>query len=351
MTTGGLQRLAWALCWLVLVLTASPVFGQSVPKAWRPVSGTASSDFGAPYFLTRSHDGSGISGTYSSGITNFSVVEGFTNAASGDNQWFGVYLVSSGQIVYDLGQTLVMDRVRLFWANNDAGSNNISCLSFDVSSSAAFSTFTTAASGINAVGSVATVSLVPTSGRYLRIRWSCILGWYPGLNEIIVGGLSGSQPAGLTSAAWWSRASSLGLADGNGISTWTNDANPSKSLTGSTTRPVFRNNNAQNINFNPVVEFTSATASEAGAQFFSAPSFLGTATWNSAQYVLVGYAASAHQQNRVFYEDAVAMWGQDGRLSFHLNWAGDTVFWDAGASGAGNRTSYADPDIANRSSV
>ncbi|MDZ7811908.1 MAG: hypothetical protein U5L74_01815 [Ideonella sp.] len=140
-----------------------------------------------------------------------------------------------------------------------------------------------------------------------------------------------ARPGGLSGAAWWSRAGSLSLGDNADISVWANDADSSKNLSGSTTRPKFRNNNAQNINFNPVVEFTSTTASDASAQFFSASSMLGSLTWSRAHYVMVGYPAAQQNSNWVFFEDALTPAGSgDGRLSFHLGWHADMVHWDAG---------------------
>ena len=161
-----------------------------------------------------------------------------------------------------------------------------------------------------------------------------------------------AKPGGLSGAVWWSRADSLSLSDNADISTWSNDANSSKNLTGSSTRPKYRNNNAQNINFNPVVEFTSTTATDAAAQFFSASSMLGTQTWNQAHYAMVGYPAAQQNNNWVFFEDTVPPSGYaDGRLTFHLGWHADMVHWDAGTCCTTNRVYYTDLTMANRSSI
>ncbi|MFD2452604.1 hypothetical protein [Ideonella paludis] len=173
----------------------------------------------------------------------------------------------------------------------------------------------------------------------------------PGGTAILWAARENSSPGGLSGHVWWGRAGTIGLADNADVVTWSNAANYAKNLTGSTTRPKYRNNNAQNINFNPVVEFTSATASDAAAQFFSAPSFLGASTWNQAHYALVGYPSSQRQGDRVLYEDAASPVGADGRLSIHWAWLDDRVFWDAGASGNGNRTFYLDTDVANKASI
>ncbi|MFD2452594.1 DUF6701 domain-containing protein [Ideonella paludis] len=153
-------------------------------------------------------------------------------------------------------------------------------------------------------------------------------------------------------AVWWSRANSFSGSDSAAMSTWANEADSSRNLTGSTTKPVYRNTNALNINFNPVVEFTSISGTVAGAQFFSAPSFLGTSTWQQAHYVMVGYVTSTPQNNWVYFEDAVDPGvGFDGRLSFHMGWTPGIVYWDAGASGNGNRTNYTDSTLVNNPSV
>ncbi|MBQ0931512.1 hypothetical protein KAK07_10750 [Ideonella sp. 4Y16] len=161
----------------------------------------------------------------------------------------------------------------------------------------------------------------------------------------------GTSPGGVSGHVWWGRAGSIGLADGAGISTWTNHASYSRNLTGSTTAPVFRNTNARNINFNPTVEFTSTTATAAGAQYFTGPSFLGTSTWTRAHYVAVGYPVSSTQNNWLFYEDTVTPSGYvDGRLSVHFPW-NPHIYWDAGNCCTTNREFYTPPNLVNGPSI
>ena len=78
--------------------------------AWRPVSGTPSSNYGSPYVIEHTYNGTDLSGTYTSGATPIATVEAFTTTGT-QGAWFDVFGVSSGNIVFDMGQTLVMDRV------------------------------------------------------------------------------------------------------------------------------------------------------------------------------------------------------------------------------------------------
>ena len=160
-----------------------------------------------------------------------------------------------------------------------------------------------------------------------------------------------AKPGGLSGAAWWSRAGSLSLSDNADIITWANDSNSSKNLSGSATRPKFRNNNAQNINFNPVVEFTSATATAVAAQYFTAPSMLGTSTWNQGHYVLLGYPSNSSARNNFIWETAVTPAGySDGRFSIHFPWQGN-LYWDAGNCCSTNRATYTATRLVNSPSV
>ncbi|MBN8487253.1 MAG: hypothetical protein J0M20_05950 [Burkholderiales bacterium] len=161
----------------------------------------------------------------------------------------------------------------------------------------------------------------------------------------------GSSPGGVSGHVWWSRAGSIGLADGAGISTWLNHASFSRNLSGSTTAPVYRNSNARNINFNPSVEFTSTTATAAGAQYFTGPSFLGSATWTRAHYVAVAYPTGSSQNNWLYFEDTVQPGGySDGRLSVHVPWYGQ-IYWDSGNCCTTNRLSYTPTRLVNAPSV
>ena len=158
-------------------------------------------------------------------------------------------------------------------------------------------------------------------------------------------------PGGVPGAAWWSRASSLGLADGTGIATWTNIANSAKNLTGSTTRPVFRNNNSQNINFNPVVEFTSATVTAAAAQFFTAPSMAGFSSFSAGAYVFVGYPTSTNQQNNVLHEKMSTPFGEGGGgLTLNVSYDNSDIHWNAGSWWT-NQVLYSASRLANAPSI
>ena len=169
----------------------------------------------------------------------------------------------------------------------------------------------------------------------------------PGGTAILWAARENSSPGGLSGHVWWGRAGTIGLADNADVVTWSNAANFAKNLNGSVTRPKFRNNNAQNINFNPVVEFTSSTATAAAAQYFTATSMLGTSTWNQGHYVLVGYPSSSNQRTNFIWEAGVTPPSySDGRFSMHFPWDGN-VFWDAGNCCSTNRAAYAATRLVN----
>ncbi|MDZ7811910.1 MAG: DUF6701 domain-containing protein [Ideonella sp.] len=141
----------------------------------------------------------------------------------------------------------------------------------------------------------------------------------------------------MSGAVWWGRAGSFSGADNTGMSAWANDADSSRNLTGSTTRPAYRNTNALNINFNPVVEFTSGTSGAATAQHFSAPSFLGGLSHAQTHLFFVGYPTQ--QVNTYFFwEGAPSM-----RVSAHLPWSDGTIYWDSGPG----RVQYVESSLLN----
>ncbi|TDM09477.1 MAG: hypothetical protein C4K60_09495 [Ideonella sp. MAG2] len=156
---------------------------------------------------------------------------------------------------------------------------------------------------------------------------------------------------GVPGSVWWSRADTLGSTDNAAASTWANLSNSAKNLTASATPPRLRNNNAQNINFNPVVEFTSTTATTAGAQYFTAPSMLGTATWAQGHYAFVGYPTTGALQAYTFWELGLTQSGySDGRfaVSFPYN---SQIYWDSGTCCGSNRSNYTPTKMFNSPSV
>ncbi|MBQ0937933.1 hypothetical protein KAK11_21605, partial [Ideonella paludis] len=453
--------------------------------------------------MNRTTDSSEVSGSYTSGVTSFSTVEGYTTVGGGaDGQWFGVFGTTAGDLIYDMGQSLFMDRVRFHWANA-GGSNSISCLYIDISSVANFATFTTVVSNYaKPAGSAATVPFSQaTAGRYLRVRWTCLAfgaSSYPGLNEIVVGGrlsgltgnyyntadltgavamsrldgpvdfdwgagspgtgvnadyfsvrwtghvlvpttgwytfqtqsddgvrlwVNGQQvisnwtlhgptddnsapvylkagarypiemnmyeagggavarlrwkrpldtafvaiPNGdntqglypdavpvvpdsglLTGAVWWSRANGFVGSDNADMLTWSNEVDSSRSLTGSTTRPKYRNNNAQNINFNPVVEFTSTTDTLAGAQYFTAPSMLGAANHTQEHLLFVGYPTVRNRTTTLFSES-----GSGSSFYTHVSWSDGNLYFDPGVptGNASARSVYSPTRFVNAPSL
>ncbi|MFD2452591.1 DUF6701 domain-containing protein [Ideonella paludis] len=170
-------------------------------------------------------------------------------------------------------------------------------------------------------------------------------------SEVLALSTSTTCPGGLPGSVWWSRSNSLSQADDTAVGTWANESNAAKPLTASSVAPKFRNSNALNINFNPVVEFTSATASDAAAQYFRANSLLGSKTWARAHMVFVGYPNSNSQMNFLYRESTVLPAGYaDARLSIHVPWLSN-LYWDSGNCCTTNRTSVADTTIVNTPSV
>ena len=136
-----------------------------------------------------------------------------------------------------------------------------------------------------------------------------------------------SLPGGVSGHVWWSRAGTLTatVADGGAVATWSNAANYARNLTGSTTRPLLANNNGRNVNFNPTVAFTSTTSSAAGAQYFTAPSFLSSAARNQSHFFWVAYPTTLATRNYLFWEGQTSV-----RVSSSLTWTDGRVYWTAG---------------------
>ncbi|WP_396271077.1 DUF6701 domain-containing protein [Ideonella sp.] len=130
----------------------------------------------------------------------------------------------------------------------------------------------------------------------------------------------------LTGAVWWSRAGSVSGADNSAITTWANEADSSRNLTGSPTKPVYRNTNALNINFNPVVEFSSTARGVNVSQYFSASSMLGTTSHHQTHLFFVGRELDGvGGENYLFWEGNVNM-----RISTQLT-VGGSAIWDSGS--------------------
>ena len=170
---------------------AAPLLSNAV--AIGAVGAIASSNFGAPYTISRTIDQSDLSGTYVSGVTSAAVVGGFTNLNTARG-WHGAANVLNGTIVYDLGGLYTLDRVYLFWMN--AGSaNNIAGITVDVSSSASFAQFSTVGNLTAPTGPKNEVDFTSlATGQYVRLNWSALQGNYPGLNEFIAGGVTAAVP-------------------------------------------------------------------------------------------------------------------------------------------------------------
>ncbi len=143
----------------------------------------------------------------------------------------------------------------------------------------------------------------------------------------------------LNGLVWWSRAGSLANADASSVATWLNHVDSSRPLTGSTTAPQFRNNNALNINFNPVIQFTSTTDTVAGAQYFTAPSMLGLANHTQEHLLFVGYPTANNRTTTLFSE-----LGSGSSFYTHFSWSDGNIYFDPGApTGSGSLRSVYSP--------
>ena len=153
------------------------------------INAAASSDYGPPYTINRTHDQSDLSMNYVSGVTSTAVIDTITNTSQG-NGWHGDYGVQPGSLRYDLGSSWTLDRVYLYWMNA-GGTNNIANLTFDVSNDSGFGSFATVGSFAGPAGAQNRVDFTAlATGRYVRINWSGLQGEYPGLNEFIAGGIA-----------------------------------------------------------------------------------------------------------------------------------------------------------------
>lgn len=158
------------------------------PVAIQAVGATATSNFGSTFTTDKTIDQSDLSGSYISGVTSTSVIDGFTNLNTAEG-WHGQLGDSIGRITFDLGGQYTLDRVYLFWMNN-GNSNNIANFTVEVASDSNFINSIIAASfGVpNAPQNRIDFNTLATGG-FVRLNWTSLQGNYPGLNEFIAGGV------------------------------------------------------------------------------------------------------------------------------------------------------------------
>jgi PEP-CTERM motif len=198
---GRVQRMAYrylAIAAVGAVGMAAPAQAQILGNnavGIQAVGATATSNFGAPYTMNRTHDQSDLSMSYVSGVTSTAMIDTITNLSFG-NGWHGDALVSQGSMVYDLGSIWTLDRAYLYWMNSGSD-NNAATLTFDVSADSAFSSFSTVGSLAGPTAPQNRVDFTSlATGRYVRINWNSLQGSYAGLNEFIAGGtiVAGAVP-------------------------------------------------------------------------------------------------------------------------------------------------------------
>ncbi|MFC3197081.1 Calx-beta domain-containing protein, partial [Parapedobacter deserti] len=130
-------------------------------------------------------------------------------------------------------------------------------------------------------------------------------------------------PGGVSSGNLiWLRADigTSATSDNTPVSGW-NDHSPngndvSQATAGS--QPIYMDNGANNLNFNPVVRFNGGTHGLTGS------SFLKTGTYNGAAAFLVSNQASS-VATVIFTESA----GTGTQFTLHATWSNNVVYWDA----------------------
>lgn len=349
----GPVRRVWQLLWLLLAglllatgARAGSYTATSTPYSWDTVSTDAllSGDdvstglISLPFSFVFA--GTTYSGVYisSNGLIAFTGANNtYTNAGlpSGTAPLVGPYWddlrtdKTGAKVYYGTLGTAPNRRFVVTWSGAVLYANNATKLTFQAvlfeSGNIEFRYNT-----MGDTGSSATIGVQATGTDYTA--WSVdTAGKANAGTAVLFYGREQSSPGGL-SPVWWSRAGTVTGSDGAAVATWVNMANYSRNLSAGSTAPVLRNNNAQNINFNPVVEFSSSTNTDAAAQYFSTSSFFGTSTWNQVHIAFVGYPTSSNQKNWLFSESAATPSGaSSGRMIVHLPWDNDSLYWYAGS--------------------
>lgn len=173
--------------------SAAPILSDAV--AIQPVGVEATTTLSNLYTAANTIDKVSLSANYISGVTPASAIDSI-NPIISDNGWHGKFGVQNGSITFDLGSSYTLDRVFLFWMNQDQGDiNNIANFNIDVSADASFSSFLTAATfgfPIAPKNRVDFSSLA--TGEFVRLNWTALQGSYPGLKEFVAGGVPSSVP-------------------------------------------------------------------------------------------------------------------------------------------------------------
>ncbi len=156
--------------------------------AIQAIGATATSNFGAPFTTDLTIDQSDLTGSYISGVTSTSVIDGFSITNSGHG-WHGAFGDTNGSITFDLGGQYSLDSIYLFWMNS-GNTNNIADFTVEVATDFGFMDSVIAASfgAPTAVQNRIDFNMIATGG-YVRLNWGSLSGYHPGLNEFIAGGI------------------------------------------------------------------------------------------------------------------------------------------------------------------
>ncbi len=150
------------------------------------------------------------------------------------------------------------------------------------------------------------------------------------------------SPGGVSGHAFWIRADigTSATAGNTNINEWSDFSAFANNVTQATpaSQPLFLNDTANNINFNPVVKFGGAGYS------MTAASILKAATYNGAAAFVVNSQVTPLVAS-IFNE--ITLSGTS--FNMHATWSDNVVYWDAPL--ASNRITYAAGNINNQVNI
>ncbi len=149
------------------------------------------------------------------------------------------------------------------------------------------------------------------------------------------------SPGGVPGHTLWVRADigTSSSADNTLISEWSDLSAFSNTLVQSTpaNQPLFLDNSASNINFNPVLKFGAPTYSMSGASILKNGTYTGAATFVVNSQVV--------PQNAVIFSEPAA---SGTFFNMHATWGDNIVYWDAPYT---NRMTYNAGNINNQVNI
>jgi len=176
---------------LMLVLCSSGMTNATVIRSPTSVINNTAGDYSASADIGQTIDQSGLSTTFTSGISDFDVYFGTPKHAMAylNNEWWTPWYTTSGIVDYDFGDIYTFDRMAL-WNEDSHGIASVGVYTdtaSDFSTALFHGTFnpTNNAYGIDYLADI--FSLTTTAARYVRLD---MVG--------SVGGSSGTDPAWLS---------------------------------------------------------------------------------------------------------------------------------------------------------